>query len=268
MDTNKFYNYETCSTEIKQQINDVVNTLQLSLKTNLLGVYLNGSMVLNSFDEKISDIDMIGIIDNFLSAEEKIELGSLLLALHRTPCPVEILLIVKEHLIPWQYPPICHFYFSDYFIEQYRQFLLGENLTHRLLTINSNTLNITAPVKIVKEKGLCLYGMAINDLFPDIPDSDFWDAISINAYGYDTASDNNAHRAYAILQLCRILSYRETGEILSKQEAAAWAINTLPVKFEAIISDSLHERYEIGEKKLYTTDNALSFKSYILERIK
>ena len=267
MDKNKFFNYQNCSTKIKQQLNDVVHILQLSLKTNLSGVYLNGSMVLNSFDEKRSDIDMIGIIDNFLSAEEKIELGSLLLALHRKPCPLEILLIVKEHLIPWQYPPICHFYFSDYFVEQYKQFLLGENLTHRLLTINSNTLNITSSVKITKEKGVCLYGMAINDLFPDIPDSDFWDAISTNALDYDPVSDNDAHRPFAILQLCRILSYRETKKLLSKQEAAIWAINTLPVNFQAIISYALYEKYGIGEKKLYTIDDALSFKKYILERI-
>jgi hypothetical protein len=267
MDTNKFFNYQNCSKEIKQQLNDVVNTLQLSLKTNLLGVYLNGSMVLNSFDEKRSDIDMIGVINNFLSAEEKIELGSLLLTLHQKPCPLEILLIAKEHLIPWQYPPICHFYFSDYFIEQYKQFLLGENLTHRLLTINSNTLNITSSVKLTKEKGVCLYGMAINDLFPDIPDHDFWDAISSNALGYDPASDNEVHRPFAILQLCRILSYRETRELLSKYEAATWAINTLPVKFQPIISDALYEKYRIGEKRLYTIHDALLFKEYILDRI-
>jgi streptomycin 3"-adenylyltransferase len=267
MDTNKFYNYKTCSAEIKRQINNVVDNLQLSLKISLLGLYLNGSMVFNSFDEKRSDIDMIGIIDNFLSAEEKIELGSVLLTLHRKPCPLEILLIAKEHLIPWQYPPVCHFYFSEYFVEQYKQFLLGENLTHRLLTINSNTLNITSCVKLTKEKGICLYGMAVNDLFPDIPDSDFWDAISSNALDYDPASDYVDHRPFAILQLCRILSYRETGELLSKHEAALWAIDILPSKFHPIISFALHEKYGIGEKKLYTIDDAISFKKYILKRI-
>ena len=267
MNTNKFYNYKTCSPDIQKQLDNTVNGLSSLLKTNLLGIYLNGSMVFNSFDEERSDIDMIGIINNFLSVEEKIELGSLLLSLHRKPCPLEIILIAKEHLIPWQYPPVSHFYFSDYFVEQYKQFLLGENLTHRLLTINANTLNITSALKLTKEKGVCLYGMAVNDLFPDIPDVDFWDAISSNALDYDPASDNDAHRPFAILSLCRILSYRKTGELLSKQEAAAWAVNTLPAIFKPIILNALYEKYKIGEKVFYPNDDALLFKKYILERI-
>ena len=268
MNKHEFHSYDTCSADVKQQISNVVHILSSSLKNNLSGFYLNGSMVLGFFDEKNSDIDMIGVIDNILSVNEKIELGSQLLSIHQKPCPLEILLVAKEHLIPWQYPPVCNFYFSEYFSEQYRQFVLGENLSHRLLTINSNTLNITPCLKLTKEKGLCLYGKDIKELIADVPESDFWDAISSNALDCDAASNNDSHRPFAILTLCRILSYQKTGELFSKQEAAFWAMDELPSIFRPIISNALFEKYKLGEKSSYPVEDAESFKSYMLEHIK
>ena len=265
MRDSKFVNYEICSANVKNQIANVVGILSSSLKDNLLGLYLNGSIVLDSFDEKNSDIDMIGVIANVLPADEKIRLGSLLLDLHQKPCPLEVMLFAKEHLIPWQYPPICNFYFSDYFVEQYKQFLLGENLSDRLLTINANTVNSAPCIRLTKEKGICLYGMAKDELLPNVPECDLWDAISSKATDCDAASDNDSHRPYAILTLCRILSYRKTGKIFSKQEAARWAMDVLPNAFRPIISNALFDKYEMGEKTSYPVEDAVSFMAYILE---
>jgi streptomycin 3"-adenylyltransferase len=268
MHENRFYSYETCTKDIKKQISDVVNVLSHSLSNNLLGLYLQGSMVLGTFDEDNSDIDMIGVVDNPLASKEKIELGSKLLSIDKKPCLIEVDIFTKGNLIPWQYPPVCNFYFSDYFSEQYKQFLLGENLSHRLLTSNANTTNSTPCLKLTKEKGICLYGMRADKLITDIPNSDIWDAISSGSHDLDAASDNDSHRPFAILTLCRILSYRETGEIFSKQEAAFWAMGVLPEIFSPIISNALFDKYGLGEKKAYTVEDAISFKSYILERIK
>lgn len=267
MYTNKFHNYETCSLEVKNQINNIVNGLASLLENNLLGIYLNGSIVLDAFDENNSDIDIIGIVEKCLSPEEKIKLGAFLLPLHQMPCQIEVLLIVKEHIIPWQYPPVCHFYFSDYWLEEYKQFLSGENLTHRLLSVNCTDSNITSSVKIVKEKGICVYGLPIDEVFPDVPDADFWDSISYNIPDFNVITDNDTQRPYLILTLCRALSYRKTGQLFSKQEAANWALNILPVKFHPIILSALYDKYGLGEKEFHTADDALSFKSYIIEQI-
>jgi len=262
---NRFHGYETASKDVKSQIDNVTNILSSSLTSNLLGLYLQGSLVLSSFDAETSDIDIIGIIDNPLSAKDKIELGSQLLSIHHKPSALEVVFVTKNHLIPWQYPPVCNFYFSDYFSQQYRQFLHGENLSHRLLTINANTVNITPCLKLTKEKGICLYGIAADELIPAIPENDVWDAISSNLFDLDATSDNDSHRPYAILTLCRILSYKKTGKILSKQESAFWAMETLPDIFNPIISNALFEKYRLGEKMVYPVEDAIAFKAYIRE---
>jgi len=263
---NRFQNYETCSANVKKQISDVVMALTSLLKDNLLGFYLNGSIILNAFDEKSSDIDMIGVIENPMSANEKIELGSRLLSIHQQPCPLEVTLVAKGCLNPWKYPPMYNFYFSEYFITQYKQFTQGENLSHRLLTINANTVEPTSCLKVVREKGICLYGMSAESLISDIPENDFWDAIS-DVCGLDAASDNDSHRPFAILTLCRVLSYRKTGKLFSKQEAAFWAMDELPEIFRPIISNALFDHYGLGERKLYPNEDAVSFKTFVLENI-
>lgn len=63
----KFYNYKTCSTEVKKQINNISDVLKSILADELAGVYLHGSMVLDSFNEKTSDLDILGVVDKFLS---------------------------------------------------------------------------------------------------------------------------------------------------------------------------------------------------------
>jgi len=263
----RFKSYSTCSPVIKRQIQTVTKQLSATLSDSLLGLYLNGSIVFNSFDESSSDIDMVGIINRILSTEEKIALGKLLLSVHNQPAPLEVLLLVKDHIMPWQYPPICHFYFSEYFVTQYKQFLLGDNLNHRLLTVNSNTLNVTSEIKITKDKGIHLYGAEINKFIPSIPDADFWDAISSNANDYDPASNNDSHRPFAVLTLCRILSYRKTKRHLSKQQAAAWAMEVLPAIFKPIIATALHDKYALGERAEYPISDAVLFKQYILEAL-
>jgi len=265
----KFTNYITCSLEVKEQINTVVGGLSSLLKSNLLGMYLHGSMVLGAFDEGCSDIDMLGIIENGLSVTDKIEIGSFLLSLNHKPCPVEVALVIKGNIIPWQYPTICHFYFSDYWTLQYQQFSIGENLTHNLLSghLTDYEKDIATDIRLIKQTGICLYGLSINGLLPEIPEEHFWDSISSDAASFYVESDIDSQSSYLVLSLCRILAYKKTGKILSKQKAANWALDILHTSYHPIILSALHNHYGLGAKISYTKNDALLFKTYMVEQI-
>lgn len=266
MDLSNFTGYQSCSTTVKNQIENIVNGLQSSLRTDLLGIYLGGSMVLDAFDEKSSDIDMIVIINKDLSMEEKISIISLLLSASKRPCPLDLIFITKKELLSVQHPPI-HLFFNNYWEDIYKQILSNRDKAEELFAVIFSGGDVITDIKLIKQSGICLYGMPIDILFPDVSDNLFFEAISSQAADYYVESDNHSQSAYLILQLCRILSYKKTSEIFSKPKAAVWAFDIVPSEFHSVISTALFRKYGIGNEISYTADNALSFKTYVLESI-
>lgn len=260
----KLYNYKTCSTAVKNQINNINDALKSILADDLTGVYLHGSMVLDSFHEKTSDLDILGVVDKPLSMQKRLEIASALISLNRKPCPIEISLIAKEHLMPWQYPTPCQFHLSEYWIPQYQQFASEKDHTHWLLTDNFTDSDIACHAKLTRQSGICLYGTEINELFPEVPENQFWESISYDVSNFDVVSDN---KVYAILSLCRVWSYYKTGKIMSKYEAAILGLNILPSAFHSLLMNALHDKYGFYEKAFCTNEDALCFKSYIIEEI-
>jgi len=264
-----FCGYETCPAEVKQQIQNVAGGLSALLGTNLLGLYLHGSLVLGAFDVNSSDIDMIGVVEHSTSLAERVAVGSLLLSIDHKPCPIEVKLIIKEGLIPWHFPPPCHFFYSEYWTWLYQRFASGEDLSHILLSGHPDEYDrdLAAEIKLINQCGVCVYGLPAPELFPDVPEEDYWDAISDGIDDFYVESDNPSQSSFLILTLCRTFMYRQTGVILSKHVAASRALEILPDKYHPIISNALYNKYGLGRKAAYTAEDALSFKSYIIERI-
>lgn len=167
-----------CSIEIKQQIENIVNGVSRLLKTNLAGLYLHGSIVLDAFDENSSDLDMVGIINNDLSLTEKIELGSLLFSLNKKPCPLDILFFIKGDLTPLKHRLPEHFYFSDYWSVQYEKISLGAENAEEILASVFSDGEPVSDFMVIKQKGVCLFGKPINEIFPDVSNEIFLDAVS------------------------------------------------------------------------------------------
>ena len=267
MCTDKLDNYKTCSSMVRKQINDIVSGLSSLLKTSLIGVYLHGSMVLDAFAENSSDIDIMAVIDRCLSVAEKIEMGSFLLSRNKKPCPLDLEVLIKEAFEPWGSPPVGHFYFSDYWARKYERISLGGENAERLLSAVFSNGELIADMKLVKQSGICLYGIPINEMFPEIPDELYLASVSSKVADFYVESDNNSQSSYLVLTLCRILSFKKIGKILSKPRAAKWALDELPSMFHPIILSSLYKKYGVGHEISYTLDDALSFKSYMIESI-
>ncbi|MHB1485567.1 MAG: aminoglycoside adenylyltransferase domain-containing protein, partial [Saccharofermentanales bacterium] len=135
---------------------------------------------------------------------------------------------------------------------------------HWLLTDDFTDGDIACHAKLTKQSGICLYGTSINELFPDVPDNQFWESISYDVSNFDVISEN---KVYAILSLCRIWSYYITGKIMSKYEAAILGLDILPSEFHSLIMNTLHDKYGVYERSCCTDEDALCFKSYIIKEI-
>ena len=264
----EFQNFENCSKEVKQQIRNKVNGVSRLLKTNLVGLYLHGSIVLDAFDENSSDLDMAGVINSGLSLADKIELGSLLFSLNKEPCPLELQLFIRDGFTHLKNQPEGHFYFSDYWSVQYEKISSGAENAEEIFASVFFGGEPVSDFAVIKQKGICLFGKPINEVFTDISNGLFFSSVSSNIDDFYVESDNDSQSSFLVLQLCRILSFKKTGEILSKPKAAIWAFEHLPNQYHAIIKTALYNKFRLGSKITYSKEDAVAFKSYMLQKIK
>ena len=72
---------------------------------------------------------------------------------------------------------------------------------------------------------------------------------------------------YLILNLARVLAYKEEGLVLSKKEGGEWALKKLPTELHHLIQDALSE-YSDSEHIVYNKRLAKKYAKYMIERIK
>src|SRR5690606_6000251 len=79
---------------------------------------------------------------------------------------------------------------------------------------------------LVREKGVALFGPAPSTFIDEIGSDDFLRCVVRHARSWRTwvhEMKRKGSQAYAILTICRAFNYLETGNQVSKPEAAEWA---------------------------------------------
>jgi streptomycin 3"-adenylyltransferase len=72
---------------------------------------------------------------------------------------------------------------------------------------------------------------------------------------------------YLILNLARVLAYKEEQLVLSKKEGGEWALEHLPTEYKSLIETAMTEYLE-GGKPDYDMDLAKRYAEYMTARIK
>ena len=71
---------------------------------------------------------------------------------------------------------------------------------------------------------------------------------------------------YLILNLTRVLAYKEDGLVLSKKEGAEWALKILPSEYRPLIRSALRE-YTEGAEVIYDENLAKKYARCLIRRI-
>lgn len=233
------YSWDNCPKEIQDQISKLNETLAEHLGDNLLGIYLHGSLAIQSFNPNSSDLDIIVLLNEKIDVEIRFRLVKELLSLSKKPSPIEISFITKGAIKPWKHPAPFELHSSEYWREQYE-----ERVAHEDKVFWSETpvdRDLACHLTIINKKGICIFGLPIKEAFSEIPEIDFRSSI-VSGVDY-AASVLNTLPVYGILTLCRVLSYLETGEILSKHDAGNWALSIIPENLRYIVRSAV-EVYE------------------------
>lgn len=240
------------------------------LGDNLTGIYLHGSAVMGCFNPAESDIDLILVVKDEVPDTTKRQFMDMVVELNsRAPKKGLELSIVKEEVCkPFVYPTPFELHFSVAHLNWYRA-----NPEDYVAKMKGTDKDLAAHFTIIYHRGKALHGKAIREVFAEVSRDAYMDSIWCDIEG--AVEDILDSPMYIILNLCRVLGYKEEGLILSKKEGGEWMLRQLNEKghgtlvgdFSGLIAAALRE-YAAGEKMELQEDLGRRFAEYMLERIK
>ncbi|MCR4329181.1 MAG: aminoglycoside adenylyltransferase family protein [Candidatus Roizmanbacteria bacterium] len=222
---------EANDVSVNLQIKKCINLLKIILKDDLLGFYLYGSLLFGGL-QKYSDIDLFAISKREATRSEKAQLEKTLLnisgiyAVSKDQKPIELTVVVRSDIYPWQYPPKFDFLYGDW--------LRGEFEAGNIEPWHSKVLpNLALVITQLLLSNRVLFGPSPNQLLAAVPYKDFF--IATTSEIDSLMADLNNDTRNVLLTLARIWYTVETDTIASKSTAAAWAIDKLTDKYKPLM---------------------------------
>jgi len=233
MNSSEVYGWDSCPVSIKELIKSILENFLDTLSNNLLGLYLHGSLAMDCFNPLISDVDLLAVVKQKLSVEQKKNIINYLLEIHDDSpvTAVEMSIVLEEELKNFVYPTPFELHYSEEWYERYRK---GE-VDYSIQRFDED---LPAHFIITKNRGICLFGKLIDEVFPEIPEEIYIRSILYDAEAIFRATEKNP--TYTILNLCRILAFLTDKIIVSKKEGGEWALEHFPILFTTIIKQALN----------------------------
>ena len=232
------------------------------LKDNLVGIYLHGSAVMGCFNPNKSDLDFIIVVNNPMSnAIKKAYMEMVVECSALGPVKgIEMSIVLKNVCKPFVYPTPFELHFSIGHLDWYT-----EDPDEYIKEMNGTDKDLAAHFTIINERGKALYGAPINEVFAEVSTEDYMDSIW---YDIENAKrEITTYPMYLILNLARVLAYKEEGLVLSKKEGGEWALKKLPTELHHLIQDALSEYSDSGHP-VYDKKLAKKYAKYMIKRIK
>ncbi|MCB9839264.1 DUF4111 domain-containing protein [Candidatus Nomurabacteria bacterium] len=202
---------------VKTLLDEIVASFKDTLGTNLVGIYLHGSLAMKCFNSISSDIDFLVVTENKVTIEKRKEIAEIMLELNDKAPPkgLEMSILTQDALKEMQHPMPFEFHFSNDWVEKFRNGEID-------LTQERKDGDLAGHLTIIKSRGVTLYGPQIERLFPDVPEKYYYDSIEADAK--DILFDMPSNPLYNVLNLCRVWAYKDSKLITSKQEGGEWAL--------------------------------------------
>ncbi len=192
------------------------------LGTNLTGIYLHGSAVMGCFNPQKSDVDLILVVKDEVNDTAKRQFMDMVVELNQqAPEKGLELSIVREAVCkPFVYPTPFELHFSVAHLNWYRT-----NPKDYVAKMKGTDKDLAAHFTILYHRGQVLYGKDIKEMFAEVSHEAYMDSIWCDIEG--ATEDILESPMYIILNLCRVLGYKEEGLILSKKEGGEWMLEQL-----------------------------------------
>jgi hypothetical protein len=139
-----------------------------------------------------------------------------------------------------------------------------DNLREYCTLMNGTDKDLAAHFTVIKNVGYTIIGKQITEVFGIVPENDYFDSIKVDID--DAKEDINEKPVYIILNLCRVLAYKNDGLILSKEQGGLWGMKNLPKQYIALLSKAL-KNYKSEIEENFDIELSLTFCNYMIENI-
>ena len=232
--------------ELSEILNQFVRESIEIFKSNLVGVYLHGSLAMGCFNPDKSDIDLLVVVEDEISWDEKKRFMDFIVTLNEQgPAKgIEMSIVKREYCENFIYPTPYELHFSVMHLNLYRN--SSQDYIERM---KGTDRDLAAHFVITKNRGITLYGRSIDDIFGEVPKEAYIDSIKFDVE--DACNEILENPIYIILNLCRVLAYLRDSLILSKAEGGKWGIENVNEKYKGLVEEALN---------CYVTDTTMILK--------
>jgi predicted nucleotidyltransferase len=255
---------ETCSTEVKNVIVHLQKEMTNIMEDDLVGSYLHGSLAMGGFNPKTSDIDILVVTGKPVKVDTKRRLANLFLKESNSPYPIEISFLHMGQLKEWHQPCEFDFHYSEFWRSRYEEDLL--NGTSEWIHDDTKTdADLAAHITILHNRGICIAGRPIREVFPEVPRRDY--ITSIAGDFKDCIENIEEDPIYCSLNMIRVYWYLKEGVISSKQEAGNWSVVHGPEELRMTLQ-KVKDRYSnLKEDCTFTKEEVFMVRDYYSERV-
>jgi predicted nucleotidyltransferase len=230
------YGWHDCPIAVHEQVDQMSSKLSTVLAKQLVGIYLHGSLAMGCFNPNHSDLDLLVVTAECMPLIMKRQMIEYLLVGSQQPQPIEISFLTLTQLRPWQYPTPFDLHYSEAWRASYTRDL-ASGAWQAWDANQQRDPDLAAHITIINQRGICITGAPITEIFPAVPGDDY--RASIAADIHDSLASIVTNPVYTILNCCRTYAYVRDGHVLSKEEGGNWAIQALPADFRATVTTAL-----------------------------
>lgn len=251
-------NLETCPPQYRLLLHRIVQDFRDLLGDQLAGIYLHGSLAMGAFNPASSDLDYLVLVHDPLSVAQKQAIIAFTLeqAADAPPKGLEFSVLLLRHTQHFVHPAHYELHYSPDWNERYRSGAVDWIAT-------ATDRDLAAHITVTIRRGVCLYGMAIDQAFADVPPALYRDAIYYDLA--DVPENIYSDPVYCILNVCRIAAYVQSGQVLSKSEGGEWGLQHLIATFHPLIEQALTVYRGDGASVTWDTDTFTQFVRYARE---
>jgi predicted nucleotidyltransferase len=230
------YDWETSPAVIKAEVQTVQSEFETILGEHFVGLYLHGSLAMGGFNPLRSDIDLVALTDQRSTVEQKRRLIELLLRVSKAPIPIEISVLVRGDIFPFQAPLPYDLHFREEWRERYGQELRDGTWEHWNNAARHDS-DLAVYLRVLAQAGVDLYGAPIVEALPTVPEQAFRDALFAN---FERLREEWMRNPTAlVLDSCRDVAYAQDGVLLSKDAGGEWGLAHLLEEYGPLVQQSL-----------------------------
>ena len=217
---------------IQDLLKRLVNNFRETLGENLVGFYVHGSLAMGCFNPLTSHVDFLVVVHVPLDVETKRAIFAFTLELAKDAPEkgLEFSIVLRQYTQHFVFPTPFELHLSPAWYD-------GSSSGEIDLTPLRTDPDLAAHFMITRIFGCCLFGEPIAVVFGEVPEQHYWAALVYDLEGI--LPEIGLNPVYNILNVCRIIAYKQEKRVLSKLEGGRWGLEHLEPAYHPLIQQAL-----------------------------